>query len=325
MEVLITGVAGFIGSNLADYLLSKGIKVVGIDNYDNFYSRAVKEQNLASALNNPNFSFYEVDITDSEVLNSVSFNGTTVIHLAAKAGVRPSIENPKLYVHNNITGTQTLLEWMKVKGIKNMVFASSSSVYGNNEKTPFAESDNVDHPISPYALTKKACELLNFTYFKLYGISSINLRFFTVYGERQRPDLAIHKFVKLISAGNPIEIYGAGQTGRDYTYVGDIVRGIEQAMALVNAPGPHYEIINLGNSSPVKLMELVNTISELLNTKPVLNYLPPQPGDVEFTYADVSKAAELLHFRPSTPLKTGLQNFISWFQATNTPKILPQK
>ena len=316
MEVLITGVAGFIGSNLADYLLSKGIKVVGIDNYDNFYDRTVKEQNITGALTNPNFSFHEVDITDADGLNSIRFSGNTVIHLAAKAGVRPSIENPKLYVHNNITGTQTLLEWMKVKGIKNMVFASSSSVYGNNEKIPFSESDNVDHPISPYALTKKACELLNFTYFKLYGISSINLRFFTVYGERQRPDLAIHKFVKLISDGKPIEIYGAGETGRDYTYVGDIVKGIEQAITLLNNPGLHYEIINLGNSNPIKLMELVNIIGELLNIKPVLNYLPPQPGDVEFTYADVSKAKELLQFQPAIPLKVGLQNFINWFRAS---------
>ena len=314
MEVLITGVAGFIGSNLADYLLAKGVKVVGVDNFDNFYDRSVKEHNLSKALTNSNFHFFEIDITDAAKLNSIKFSGDTVIHLAAKVGVRPSIENSKIYVHNNIIGTQVVLDWMQLKGIKKLVFASSSSVYGNNEKTPFSETDNVDHPISPYAFTKKACELLNFTYFKLYGISSVNLRFFTVYGERQRPDLAIHKFVNLISHGHPIQMYGTGETGRDYTYVGDIVNGIEAAMLHVNKPTPVYEIINLGNSSPVKLSELVNTISQLLNKEAIINFLPPQPGDVEFTFADITKASQLLNYHPSTSLKAGLQNFITWFK-----------
>ncbi len=315
MEVLITGVAGFIGSNLADHLLSNGIKVTGIDNFDDFYDRAVKEKNIAAALNNPAFTFIELDITNKEALKSVKFNGEVVVHLAAKVGVRPSISHPESYINNNITGTQLILDWMLANGKKKMVFASSSSVYGNNKKVPFAETDNVNEPISPYAFTKKSCELLNHAYFKIHGMSFINLRFFTVYGKRQRPDLAIHKFVKQIINGDPIQIYGEGNTGRDYTYVDDIVNGITSAINLLQAAEPAvYEIVNLGNSNPVTILELVNKISGTLNIEPTLNYLPAQAGDVEFTFADISKANKLLNYHPATPLETGLQNFVTWFK-----------
>ena len=315
MEVLITGVAGFIGSNLADHLLTKGIKVTGIDNFDDFYDRAVKEKNITAALSNPAFTFIELDITNKEEFKSVKFNGDVVVHLAAKVGVRPSISHPESYINNNIIGTQVVLDWMLANGKKKMVFASSSSVYGNNKKVPFSELDNVNEPISPYAFTKKSCELLNHAYYKIHGMSFINLRFFTVYGKRQRPDLAIHKFVKQIINGEAIQIYGEGNTGRDYTYVDDIVNGIASSINLLEGTEqPTYEIINLGNSSPVTILELVDKISGTLNIAPTINYLPAQAGDVEFTFADISKANELLNYHPNTPLETGLQNFVKWFK-----------
>ena len=318
MEVLITGVAGFIGSNLADHLLANGIKVTGIDNFDSFYDRSIKKNNIASALRNPNFTFIETDITDRKTINSLKFNGEVVVHLAAKVGVRPSISHPESYISNNITGTQVILDWMLANGKTKMVFASSSSVYGNNKKVPFAETDNVNEPISPYAFTKKSCELLNHAYFKIHGMSFINLRFFTVYGKRQRPDLAIHKFVKQIIGKEAIQVYGEGNTGRDYTYVDDIVNGITSAINLLQATEqPIYEIINLGNSNPVTILELVNKISGTLNIEPIINFLPSQPGDVEFTFADISKASELLNYHPETPLETGLQNFVKWFKEMN--------
>jgi len=317
MQVLITGVAGFIGSHLAEHLLSKGLTVVGLDNFDTFYDRKLKESNIAVALQHKNFSFYEADISDLESLNKIVFKGDMVIHLAAKAGVRPSIQNPSAYIQNNIIGTQNMHHFMQARGIHKMVFASSSSIYGNNKKTPFSETDNVDYPISPYAFTKKAGELLNYTFHELYKTDVINLRFFTVYGERQRPDLAIHKFVKAISKNEPIPLYGNGETGRDYTYVKDIVAGIASAADYVMDNKGVYEIINLGNSHPVKLNELVKAIEKILGKEAIIQWLPMQPGDAEFTYADISKAAKLLNYHPSTLLETGLTNFINWYQQTN--------
>ena len=318
MKVLITGVAGFIGSNLADHLLSMNIQVTGIDNFDDFYDRSVKLSNIADALKKPGFTFIEADITYRETLNTLKFKGDVIVHLAAKVGVRPSISHPESYIKNNIIGTQVILDWMLNNGLKKIVFASSSSVYGNNKKVPFSESDNVNEPISPYAFTKKSCELLNHAYHKLHGISVINLRFFTVYGRRQRPDLAIHKFVKQIINGEAIQIYGEGNTGRDYTYVDDIVNGITGAVKLVEtSEQPIYEIINLGNSNPVTISELVNNISDILKLQPIVNFLPAQPGDVEFTYADISKAKVLLNYHPHTPLQEGLQHFISWYKSGN--------
>jgi len=315
MEVLITGVAGFIGSHLAEHLLLKGFVVVGIDNFDAFYDRKLKEGNLAKALQHKNFSFYEVDIAQLDEFNKIDFKGSLVIHLAAKAGVRPSIQNPSAYIQNNIIGTQNVHHFMQARGIHKMVFASSSSIYGNNKKIPFSETDNVDHPISPYALTKKAGELLNYTFHELNKTDVINLRFFTVYGERQRPDLAIHKFVKAISNNQPIPVYGNGETGRDYTYVQDIVGGIVSAADYVMNNQGVYEIVNLGNSHPVKLMELVNTIENILVKKAIINWQPMQPGDAEFTYADISKAQKLLNYHPSTSLEEGLRNFIGWYNS----------
>ena len=317
MQVLITGVAGFIGSNLAEHLLAKGFIVVGLDNFDTFYDRSLKEKNISKALQHKNFRFFEADISDIDSLNKVDFNGDMVIHLAAKAGVRPSIQNPAVYIQNNIIGTQNVHHFMQARQIKKMVFASSSSIYGNNKKTPFSEVDNVDYPISPYAFTKKGCELLNYTFHELYKTDVINLRFFTVYGERQRPDLAIHKFVKAISNNQPIPLYGSGETGRDYTYIKDIVAGIEGAMDYVMQNESVYEVVNLGNSQPVKLIELVGAIETILQKKANIEWLPMQPGDAEFTYADISKAARLFNYRPSTPLHQGLTNFINWFNEVN--------
>ena len=315
MEILITGVAGFIGSNLADHLLEKGFHVTGIDNFDPFYSRSIKENNIRKALENPNFSFFQADITVAGSLDNVPFKGGVVVHLAAKTGVRPSIADPAGYIQTNITGTQHILEWMRKRNLKKMVFASSSSVYGNNQKIPFSESDNVDNPISPYAFTKKACELMNYTYHHLHEFDIINLRFFTVYGERQRPDLAIHKFTRAISQGKEIEMFGQGDTSRDYTYIKDIIAGIDSSINLLEKDEKVYEIINLGNSQPIKLSGLVEIIGHAMGVKPQIRHLPKQPGDVEITYADITKATSLLSYRPATPLNTGIEKFVAWFKA----------
>ena len=266
-RILLTGAAGFIGSHVAEYFIGKGFSVYGIDNFDDFYPRAIKEHNLKNMLSYPGFTFTEGDITDKATLAKLPDNIDSVIHLAAKAGVRPSIQNPSAYIQNNITGTWNILEWMKHRKISKMVFASSSSVYGNNPKTPFSESDNVDNPISPYAFTKKSCELMNYTYHHLYNMDILNLRFFTVYGERQRPDLAIYKFIDATLEDKSITLYGDGSTARDYTYVKDIVTGVASAFDYVQAGKNIYDIINLGNNKPVKLMELVDMIYEITGKK----------------------------------------------------------
>ena len=314
-NILITGAAGFIGSHTAEKFLQRGCNVIGFDNFDSFYPREIKERNLKTALAVKNFSFIEGDITKISDLEKLPAEIDLVIHLAAKAGVRPSIENPSAYINTNINGTQNILEWMRKRKISKMIFASSSSVYGNNLKVPFSETDNVDFPISPYAFTKKACELINHNYHHLYNIDIINLRFFTVYGERQRPDLAIHKFTKNIFEGKPIPMFGDGSTARDYTYIADIVNGIAASYDYLISHNDVFEIINLGNSSPVDLKTLIEKIYTATGATTQIEKLPKQAGDVERTFADISKANFFLNYEPRTTLDEGLKKFAEWFKS----------
>lgn len=314
--ILLTGCAGFIGSHLAELLLENKYSVVGIDNFDDFYAKEIKLNNLNKAQKQPNFSFFEIDFTDFDSLKKLPpFD--MVVHLGAKAGVRPSIDNPTAYIKTNITGAHNILELMKIRNVKKLIFASSSSVYGNNKKIPFSETDNVDHPISTYAFTKKSCELMNHAYHHLYHFDIINFRFFTVYGERQRPDLAIHKFVKMAINYQPITIYGDGSTYRDYTYVLDIVDGILKGINLLKDNQGIFETINLGNNTPIKLSDMVDTIYKTLAIEPNINYLPMQMGDVERTYADISKATRLLGYNPNTTFEVGIKNFVDWYLEEN--------
>jgi UDP-glucuronate 4-epimerase len=310
---LVTGGAGFIGSHLVDKLLSNGNKVHIIDNFDTFYEKKIKLKNLESSLLNNKCILHEIDIKERNNLRNVfySVDGKIecVIHLAAKAGVRPSIDDPLGYYETNVMGTLNILETMKEIGCKRMIFASSSSVYGNNQKTPFSEDDNVDNPISPYAATKKAGELLCHTYHHLYDFDIFCLRFFTVYGPRQRPDLAIYKFAKLIIEEKPIPFYGDGSTERDYTYIDDIIDGI--LAAINNLKG--YDIFNLGASRTITLYSIVEMLENTLGKKAILKKLPLQPGDVIKTFADISKAKQKLGYNPKISFEAGLKNFIEWF------------
>jgi UDP-glucuronate 4-epimerase len=311
MIILVTGAAGFIGSNTCEHLIDLGNSIIGIDNFDDFYPRNTKEKNLSTLRQNNRFQFHEADIRNKRQLDAIfsSNNIDAVIHLAAKAGVRPSIENIEDYYDVNINGTVCLLETMKIHNVKKMLFASSSSVYGNNKNIPFNEADSVDNPISPYASTKKSGELLCYVYYHLYGFDITCLRFFTVYGPRQRPDLAIHKFTRLINTGNPIPFYGDGTTARDYTYINDIVSGIECALNKMDG----YNIYNLGGSGVVDLKTMVQNIEEILGKKAILNRLPAQMGDVEITYADINKAKSEIGYDPAFPFKNGIRLFIEWF------------
>ena len=312
MKSLVTGAAGFIGSHLCERLTSQGWDVAGLDNFDPFYSEAVKRKNIAGLVSSGKFELVEGDIRDAECVGSILGAGDIdmIVHLAAKAGVRPSIEDPLGYQDVNINGTMVMLESAVKSGVKKFVFASSSSVYGNNEKVPFSETDNVDFPISPYAATKKAGELLCHTYSHLYGIDMTCLRFFTVYGPRQRPDLAIHKFARLIEAGQAIPVFGDGSMRRDFTYIDDIVDGVVAAMERCSG----YEIYNLGESRPVRLDELIAAIEKALGKKAIINRLPEQPGDVKQTYADVRKAQKELGYSPKTEVSTGLAEFVRWLR-----------
>jgi UDP-glucuronate 4-epimerase len=312
--ILVTGCAGFIGSHVCELLLKNGYKVIGVDNFDPFYPRAIKEKNLSDFIGHNNFKFYETDITSG--LDAVQEQGIKlVVHLAAKAGVRPSIEDPAGYNLANITGTQKVHEFMQAGAIRKLVFASSSSVYGNNKKVPFNENDNVDNPISPYAFTKKAGELMNYTFHHLYKIDIVNLRFFTVYGPRQRPDLPINKFIQKISNNEPLVLFGNGDTARDYTYIDDTAAGIFAAIGYCMTHEDVYETVNLGNSSPVALTDLVNAIYSIMNKEKQLIYEPMQPGDVDITFADIEKAGQLFNYHPQTDIKTGLKKYIDWFMA----------
>lgn len=309
---LVTGGAGFIGSTLCEKLIKEQNKVIIIDNFCDFYNPELKHKNIEKIKNS--IKLYEGDIRDRKILKQIfeENNIDIVVHLAAMAGVRSSIENPILYQEVNCTGTQNLLEEMRLHNIANLVMASSSSVYGNCKQVPFREDMVVDYAISPYASTKKANEVMTHVYHSLYNINVIMLRFFTVYGPKQRPDLAINKFTRLMLEGKEIPIYGDGTTARDYTYIDDIVDGIISSCDYVDLNTDVYEIINLGNSSPVSLKDMVDTISKVLVVKPKLKYMPMQPGDVNITYADISKAKNLLGYEPKIEFEEGIRRFIKW-------------
>jgi UDP-glucuronate 4-epimerase len=315
MSVLVTGAAGFIGSHLVERLLSDGEEVVGLDCFDDFYDPSAKERNLAAARAHVSFTEARIDLRDGEALKALPDSVDAVVHLAARAGVRPSIEDPALYTSVNLDGTVSLLEWMRSRRIRDLIFASSSSVYGNRSQVPFSERDPVDRPISPYAATKRAGELLCHTWHHLFGMSIVALRFFTVYGPRQRPDLAIHKFASLLRDGMPIPRFGDGSTERDYTYIADILQGVTGALAFVRSPEPAYEIVNLGESRTVSLQEMIETLAGEMGVEPRIRELPEQPGDVRRTFADVSRARELFGYRPTTEFREGIRRFLEWFGA----------
>jgi UDP-glucuronate 4-epimerase len=308
-RILVTGAAGFIGSNLTRSLLSQqNVQVIGFDNFDDFYSRDQKERNISSFISDTNFSFFEGDIRNMDDLLALP-EFDVIVHLAAKAGVRPSILNPVLYQEVNVAGTQNLLEFARQKNIKQFVFASSSSVYGINEQVPWTEEEKL-MPISPYASTKLSCEMLGHVYSHLYGIRFLALRFFTVYGPAQRPDLAIHKFFNSILKGQAIPVFGDGSTSRDYTFVADTVQGIEAA---INYNASDFEIINLGNRQTVNLSELIEAIENVCGKKAIINRQPEQLGDVPQTYANITRAQKLLNYHPQTSLETGLKAFYAWY------------
>ena len=311
MNILITGGAGFIGSTLADKLLSEGNKIIVLDNFNDYYDVKLKEQNVEVNKDNPNYKLYRGDICDRELTEKVFSENKidTVVHIAARAGIRPSLKDPLEYVRSNIEGTVNILEKMKTFDVKKIVFASSSSVYGNCKAEKFSEDLKVTEPISPYAATKSACEQILYTYSKLYGINTVCLRFFTVYGPKQRPDLAIRKFIELIEQNKPIPVYGDGTTMRDYTFIEDIICGIISAINYNKTP---YEIINLGGGSPVTLNEMISTIEEVLGKKAEINRLPMQPGDVNKTVSDITKAKNLLGYQPKTSFKEGIKKFVEW-------------
>ncbi len=313
---LITGGAGFIGSSLADNLLKENNKVIVIDNFCDFYDPSIKENNIKEALKNKNYRLYRGDIRDKDILDKIfnENNIDVVVHLAAMAGVRPSIENPILYQEVNCMGTQNILEIMKKYHVDKLVMASSSSVYGNTKEVPFREDMIVDFAISPYAATKKANEVMTHVYHKLQNLNVIMLRFFTVFGPRQRPDLAINKFTRLMLNDEEIPMFGKGDTSRDYTYIDDIVDGIKRSCDYVMNNNDVYEIINLGNSSPITLKEMINIIGEVVGVVPKIKELPMQPGDVDRTYADVSKAKKLLGYNPKTSFKDGIIKFVEWYK-----------
>jgi UDP-glucuronate 4-epimerase len=337
MNYLITGGSGFIGSHLIENLLKNGHSVISIDNFDDFYDYRIKINNTLESLDlNRNFSFtdkkqdierlisltessnfklYSTDIRDKDGLKSIFENHQIdlIIHLAALAGVRPSIDRPLDYEEVNIKGTMHLWELSKDFNIKKIICASSSSVYGNNTKTPFSETDSVDHPISTYAATKRSMEILGHVYHSLYGLDMIHLRFFTVYGPRQRPDLAIHKFTKLMVENQEIPFYGDGSTARDYTFINDIIQGILGSIDYISTHENVYEILNLGENEVITLEEMVSTLEQILGKKAIRKNLPMQPGDVTKTNADIAKAAILTGYKPNTNFQNGIKIFVEWF------------
>jgi UDP-glucuronate 4-epimerase len=348
MKILLTGCAGFIGSHVLERLLKDGHTVIGVDNFDPFYARTLKDNNLSLAISHlsskDQFDFLEADLAEessytklkfiAEGLNALpsqggvlpperergaseSQTGSTgtfdaIIHLAAKAGVRPSIEDPVGYQRAGVAVTQYLLEFARKEGIPRFIFGSSSSVYGVSPDVPWSEADAVTRPISPYASTKVSCELLGHVYSHLYGIRFLGLRFFTVYGPRQRPDLAINKFVRLIEAGEPVPVFGDGTTRRDYTFIDDIVEGI---LGALHYEKTNYEVINLGNDQTVTLSEMIETIETVVGKSAIISRLPEQPGDVPQTWADITKAGQLLGYKPITTFKDGVAKFYDWYKA----------
>jgi UDP-glucuronate 4-epimerase len=311
-NALITGGAGFIGSHLVRKLLERSWHVTVVDNFDPFYPKATKLANIRTERRSPNYSLIDADIRDYDSLCAQAAGSYDVIvHLAAKAGVRPSILKPDEYLEVNVTGTQHMLNFARHYGVEQFVFASSSSVYGVNERVPWSEDDHVLLPISPYASTKVSAELMGHVYAHLFDIRFVALRYFTVYGPCQRPDLAIHKFARLMLGGSPITVFGDGSTRRDYTYIDDIVDGIISAM---HYDRTRYEVINLGNHRTVSLLEMISTLEGALSEKARLSYEPEQPGDVPVTYADISKAKKLLGYEPQVPFETGIRNFVGWLR-----------
>ena len=322
MNILITGVAGFIGSHVAERLVEEGHLVYGIDNFDPYYDRHIKERNLSALTERTAFRFHEADLRDPHALAAVFGSAAeadrsidVVVHLAAKAGVRPSIEDPQTYTVVNVEGTVNLLEAMVASDVRDMAFASSSSVYGNTKEVPFREDAWVDHPISPYAATKKACELLCHSYSHLHGMRIAALRFFTVYGPRQRPDLAIAKFTRLIEEGRPIPVYGDGSTSRDYTYVDDTIDGIVGSLAwLREREAGAWGVFNLGESKAITLSTLISSIEAALGKRAVIDRQPMQPGDVDRTWADISRARDAFGYDPTTTLEDGLKQYVEWYR-----------
>lgn len=313
-NILITGGAGFIGSHLVERLLAeKKWRVAVVDDFNDFYAPALKRSNVAAHSADENYRLFEANICDADALRKIFAENDfdAIVHLAARAGVRPSLRQPKLYAETNINGTLNLLDLAREFEVKQFVFGSSSSVYGNNEKVPFSEEDVIFRPISPYAATKAAGELLCHTYSHLYAIRTICLRFFTVYGARQRPDLAIRKFSQLITDGVPIQVFGDGTTRRDYTFIDDIIQGVRAA---IDYDGSKFEIFNLGESDTVELKRLIELLEMNLDKKAVIDRQPMQPGDVAQTYAEISKARELLNYNPQTKIEAGIEKFTDWFK-----------
>lgn len=330
MKILVTGAAGFIGARLTEKLLERGDEVVGVDNLNDYYEVTLKEARLARFLDNPAFTFHKLDIEDREAMPALfaDVRPQRVVHLAAQAGVRYSLENPHAYIDANIVGTMNVLEGCRHNDVEHLVYASSSSVYGANTRMPFSVHDNVDHPVSLYAATKKANELMAHTYSHLYGLPATGLRFFTVYGPWGRPDMSLFLFTRRILAGEPIDVYNYGNHRRDFTYVDDIVAGVMGCVDTVatanpdwrsDAPDPAtarapHRVYNIGNNSPVELMDFIGALEECLGMEARKNMLPLQPGDVPDTYADVTALVDDIGYRPGTPIKTGIANFVAWYK-----------
>lgn len=324
-NILVTGGAGFIGSHLVDNLLTESdCKITIVDNFNNFYAPEIKRANVAPHLSNPRFKLYEADVCCAKTMRGVFAENRfdAIVHLAACAGVRPSLLNPRLYTKVNVQGTLNLLELTREFGVRQFVFGSSSSVYGINCRLPFSEDDKIQKPISPYAATKAAGELLCHTFSHLYDIRAVCLRFFTVYGARQRPDLAIHKFSRLIWQGKPIPVFGDGTTKRDYTFVDDIIQGVRAAIEYDKSD---YEIFNLGESQTVELRNLIKLLEKNLGRKAIIEKREMQPGDVPVTFADTSKAKELLNYRPQTKIEDGIPKFTDWFKRESAQKQKAEK
>ena len=313
-HVLITGGAGFIGSHLTRRLLDRGDRITVLDDFNDFYDPARKRTNIAPFLDRDDdgYRLVEGDIRNSALVDRLFAEGRfdAVVHLAARAGVRPSLQQPILYEEVNCVGTLRLLEAARHHGPEVFIFGSSSSVYGINEKVPFSEIDEVDRPISPYATTKRTGELLCYNYHHLYGLRTACLRFFTVYGPAQRPEMAIHKFTDLLARGEAVPMFGDGTSRRDYTYIDDIIDGVVAALDLA----PDFEIVNLGGAETTALKDLIHRIAEELAVEPRIEYLPAQPGDVPITYADVRKAEHLLGYSPKVPIREGLHRFVAWYR-----------
>jgi len=324
MRVLVTGGAGFIGSHLVERLLDKGHEVLVLDDFDDYYDPALKRENVRAASASPRWRLMEGDIRDGALVERAfgDFAPELVVHLAARAGVRPSIELPLLYEEVNVKGTQILLEASRKTGVKKFLFASSSSVYGDDARVPFSESDPVERPVSPYAATKRAGELLGYTYWHLHGIAFWGLRFFTVYGPRQRPEMAIHKFTRLIDEGLEVPQFGDGSSRRDYTWIEDIIDGVEAAAERIDG----YEILNLGESKTTSLGDLIEMIARALGKPARIRKMPFQPGDVQATYADISRAAARIGYAPKCSVEAGIPRFVAWYRERRAlPGPLPDR